>query len=148
VRWCVVGVAAVVLSFSASSEVAADGRHVVIKDNDAPSPAGGVFDPRQGRWQFNPANIEVTRGEEVVFQSPPSNDHPHTATSLTRSGGPTTKTFEVGRIFDSSPGAVVADIDRIEPGEIWTLQTSGLPRGHYAYVCRLHPWMVAEITIK
>ena len=39
---------------------------MVIKDNDALSPQVG-FDPRQGRWQFNPTNIEVTRGEPVVF---------------------------------------------------------------------------------
>src|SRR6476469_2531609 len=105
-RWlglvAVVGVAAVLLSLLTSGEAAAAGRHVVIKDTDALSPQVG-FDPRKGRWQFNPTNIEVTQGEPVVFDSPPSNTDPHTVTSLVRAGSPFTKpvAFLGGTVFDS-----------------------------------------------
>jgi len=136
----VVGVAAVLLSLATSGEVAADGRHVVIKDNDAPSPLQG-FDPRQGRWQFNPTNIEVARGEPVVFQSPPSNDHPHTVTNLARTSAPTTVpvSFLAGNLFDSG---------LLQPGDIYTLNTGTLAPGNYAFLCRLHPWMNGEITVR
>ena len=121
-------------------EVSAQGRHVTIQDNNAPAPRD-AFDPDQGRWRFNPANVEVERGEQVVFKSPPGNDHPHTVTNLRRIGGPdpVPVTFRAGEIFDSG---------RIEPGESWTLETGGLAPGHYPYLCRLHPWMSGEVTVK
>ena len=143
-RWpglvALAGAAAVLLSLATSGEVAAAGGHVVIKDNDAPTPQLG-FEPRQGRWQFNPTNIEVTRGEPVVFNSPSSNDHPHTVTNLARTGAPTVVpvSFVAGNIFDSG---------LIQPGGSFTLDTSTLAPGNYAYLCRLHPWMNGEITVK
>src|SRR5215210_3371423 len=96
----VAAAAVALLWLSTGGEVAAAGRHVVIKDNDAPTPQGG-FDPRQGRWQFNPTNIEVTRGEPVVFESPPSNNDPHTVTSLVRLGSP----FAVPVQFRGAPSS-------------------------------------------
>ena len=143
-RWpglmTVVGVATVLVSLSTSGEVAAEDRHVTMQDNKAPSPKDG-FDPQQGRWQFNPNNVEVTRGERIVFQNPRGNDHPHTVTNLRRTSPPTTvpATFVGGDIFDSG---------NVDPGGSYTLDTGPLPVGHYPYVCRLHPWMTGEVTVK
>lgn len=136
-----VAVAAVAsLWLSTGGEVAAAERHVVIKDNDALSPQVG-FDPQQGRWQFNPTNIEVRRGDPVVFDSPPSNSDPHTVTSLVRVGSPfaVPVQFRGGTLFDSG---------LIQPGESFTLDTGTLAPGNYAYVCKLHPWMNGEITVQ
>src|SRR4051794_34666427 len=129
-----VAAAVALLWLSTGGEVAAAGRHVVIKDNEALSPQVG-FDPWQGRWQFNPTNIEVTRGEPVVFDSPPSNIDPHTVTSLVRAGSPFPPPpapplpplplppvqFRGGTVFDSSPTAA----QLIQPGTSWTLETGG-----------------------
>jgi plastocyanin len=135
-----VALVAVLLSQATGGEVAAQGRRVTIQDNKAPSPAQG-FDPAQGRWQFNPTNVEVTRGERIEFQSPPGNDHPHTVTNLARTSSPTALpvSFVAGNLFDSG---------LIQPGGSWTLDTSALAVGHYPYVCRLHPWMTGEVTVK
>src|SRR3954467_3004174 len=106
IRWLavvpIIAVTALLLWQATSTDAVADGRHVTIRDNDALSPRLG-FDPRQGRWQFNPTNIEVTRGEPVVFESTPSNTDPHTVTNLTRTSAPTTVpvSFVAGNIFDS-----------------------------------------------
>jgi plastocyanin len=120
--------------------VTAQGRHVTIQDNRALDPRQG-FDPAQGHWQYNPNNVEVARGEPVVFNSPRGNDHPHTVTNLQRTSPPTTLpvSFTAGNIFDSGI---------IEPGGSWTLQTASLAPGNYAYLCRLHPWMNGEVTVR
>lgn len=142
-RWpwlvTVVGAAAVLLSFSISGEATAADRHVTIQDNKAPSPRDG-FDPAQGRWQFNPNNVEVKRGERVVFNNPPGRHHEHTVTSIRRTSmGPVLPgTFVAGDRFESL---------NIEPGTSFILETGALPQGHYAYVCRLHPWMNGGITV-
>ena len=59
--------------------------------------------PSKAVWQFNPNNIEVKRGEPVVFNNPRGNDHPHTVTNLRRTTPPTTvaAAFVGGDIFDS-----------------------------------------------
>src|SRR3954467_3135789 len=136
IRWLavvpIIAVTALLLWQATSTDAVADGRHVTIRDNDALSPRLG-FDPRQGRWQFNPTNIEVTRGEPVVFDSPPSNTDGHTVTSLTRSSSPFALPVQFlgGPRFDSSPTAA----QLIQPGTSWTLDTSSLPPGNYAFVC-------------
>jgi plastocyanin len=151
-RWpglvTLVGAAAVLLSLSTGGEAAAADRHVTIEDNKAPSPKD-AFDPQQGRWQFNPNNVEVKRGERIVFNNPPGRNHPHTVTSLQRQGGPNppppkvpgdppTQTFAIGTAFESG---------LIEPGNSFAVETGSLAQGHYLYFCRLHPWMSGELTV-
>ena len=150
VRWLalapVVALTAAFLWQATSGGVSAQGgRRVTIQDNNAPSPAPplNLFDPRQGRWQFNPTNMEIAQGEQIVFQSPPSNDHAHTVTNLRRTspGNVVPATFVGGDRFDSG---------LIQPGSTWTLDTAqlGLGPGNYAFVCRLHPWMNGEFTVR
>jgi plastocyanin len=136
----VVGVAAVLLSLSTSGEVAAADRRVTVQDNNAPSPKV-AFDPDQGRWQFNPNNIEVEQGDRVVFEIPPGMKHGHTVTDISRTTGPTTVpgTFAAGGRFHSGI---------FDPGGSFTLDTGNLDAGHYPYVCLLHPWMTGEVTVK
>jgi plastocyanin len=144
IRWLalmpLLALAAVFLWQIDGREAAAKDRRVLIRDNDAPSPLDG-FDPDQGKWDFKPRRVEVTAGDQVTFRSPAGNDHPHTVTDLALTGPPTNvpASFSAGGIFDS---------DQIDPGETFTLDTSKLKPGNYAYVCRFHPWMNGEITIK
>ena len=132
-----------------SSGGSAQSRYAVtILDNQAPSPLDG-FDPDQAYWRFNPHQLVVPQGAQVVFQSPPGNHHPHTVTSLVRISGPFASPVVVhgGTIFESSP-TQPPDVDtRIHPGESFTLGTSILSSGNYAYFCKLHPWMNGEITV-
>jgi len=143
-RWLglvpVLVLAAAALWQATSEGVSAQGRHVTIQDNNALDPRVG-FDPAQGRWQFNPTNILVTRGEPVVFNSPSSNADPHTVTDLLRTTPGTTvpASFTGGTRFDSG---------LIQPGNSFSLDTGPLAPGNYPYVCRLHPWMNGEITVR
>ncbi len=115
---------------------------VTIYDNDAPSPQR--FDPDQGWWGFAPQHIQVKRGDAVLFVNPPTNHYPHTVTSIQREGNSAYGTQLIaGARFDSTPNADA----RIQPGESWTLDTSALDPGHYAYYCRLHLWMLASLTV-
>jgi plastocyanin len=139
---------------------------VTIFDNDAPSPAPpqNVFDPEQSFWGFGPHSVLVQQGDLVVFVNPSTNKHAHTVTSLERIGPPfptppcTAGTIvgsdacravvAAGSLFDSSPTAP------IQPGGQFILDTlqpahgrPALPPGNYAYFCKLHPWMVAEVTV-
>jgi plastocyanin len=141
-----------------NASVNAQSHHVTIKDNNAITPQQG-FDPAQARWEYNPDRLIVRQGEQVVFQSPPGNVHPHTVTSYVRVGPPFPPppftppnngepTIRLGTVFDSSPPVLPpAEPDLIEPGEVWTLNTAGIPQGNYGYLCKLHPWMNGEITI-
>jgi plastocyanin len=40
------------------------------------------------------------------------------------------------------------DLGLLQPGQSFTLDASTLAPGNYAYLCRLHPWMNGELTIK
>ena len=48
-----------------------------------------------------------------------------------------------GAKFDSSPSRETL----VTPGNSWTLDTATLDPGNYAYFCRIHPWMVGEVTV-
>jgi plastocyanin len=108
-------------------------------------PPQNLFDPAQGRWRFDPGNVEVRQGEQIVFQSPPGNHHGHTVTSLVRVGGPFPDPVQLrgGTLFDSSP----TNDTVIQPGGSFPLDTSRLNPGNYAYICKLHPWMSGEFTV-
>ncbi|HLH24207.1 MAG TPA: plastocyanin/azurin family copper-binding protein [Chloroflexota bacterium] len=112
---------------------------VTIYDGDTPPPP--TFDPAQGWWGYAPLHVEVKRGEPVVFYNPETNRFPHTVTSISRGDG--AGTLAAGAQFDSTPDPNT----RINPGESWTLDTSTLNPGHYAYYCRLHLWMLGSVTV-
>jgi plastocyanin len=112
---------------------------VTMFDGDTPPPP--TFDPAQGWWSYAPYHVEVKRGDAVVFHNPSTNRFPHTVTSITRGEG--ANNLAAGARFDSTPDSSA----RIMPGESWTLDTSTLDPGHYAYYCRLHLWMLGSITV-
>ena len=115
---------------------------VTMFDNDARSPGQG-FDPAQGWWGFAPAHIEAKKGDMVVFHNPGSNRFPHTVTNLERTSGAFENQVTAGTKFDSSPSREAL----VTTGNSWALDTSMLDPGHYPYYCRIHPWMVASITV-
>jgi plastocyanin len=127
---------------------------VTIFDNNAPTPP--AVDPQQAFWGFGPHTILVRQGDTIVFTNPSTNFHPHTVTSLERIGGPFPTppcptgeqlpchtVVATGTRFDSSPTQDAL----LTPGRPFTLDTSSLPPGNYPYFCKLHPWMVAELTV-
>jgi plastocyanin len=112
-------------------------------DNDA-RPASQGFDPGRGYWGFGPDYLVVQKGESVRFVNPATNNFPHTATSIEMgSDGPFGGTLAVGAKFDSSPTREAL----VQKGNEWTLDTSNMDPGHYSYYCRIHPWMVAKLTV-
>jgi endonuclease YncB( thermonuclease family) len=113
---------------------------VTIVDNDPSSPEA---DTEQAFWGFGPHNILVTRGDTIVFVNPTTNKHQHTVTSLERVGGPFANRVNVGTLFDSSPQPQAL----VQPSQSFTLDTRPLAPGNYPYFCKLHPGMVAEITV-
>lgn len=116
---------------------------VTILDNDAPGPARG-FDPGQGQWGFGPDYMVVKKGEQVMFVSPETNHFPHSVTSITLSGdGAFAGMVAAGAKFDSSPSRETL----VQKGSNWMLDTSTLDAGNYGYYCRIHPWMVAKLTV-
>ena len=131
-------------SVSLVSSVGAQGTEarVVIVDNDGPTPNQGI-DMRTGEWGFAPAHIAVTQGEPVMFENPEGNFRPHDVVSITRSGSSAEPVLESGARF----GSGTTQESWIRPGGSWTLDTSGLDPGYYAYYCSVHPWMVGNVTV-
>jgi plastocyanin len=127
------------LSWFAPVTAIAANTSVIIFDNDTPTPP--VFDAAQGWWSYAPYHVQVARGEPITFNSPSTNRQPHTVTSFTRGDAP--GSLVAGTAFDSSPDPST----RINPGESWTLDTSNLAPGNYAYYCRLHLWMLGSVTV-
>ena len=115
---------------------------VTMFDNDAPPPSMG-FDPGQTWWGFAPAQVLVMKGDMVVFNNPASNRLPHTVTNIERTGRAFENQLAAATKFDSSPSADAL----VMPGNSWTLDTSTLDPGNYAYYCRIHPWMVATLSV-
>jgi len=115
---------------------------VMIIDNDAPPPSR-AFDAGQGWWGYAPGHIEVHRGDKVLFNNPSSGKLPHTITSIRRSGEAFENQLEAATKFDSSPSRE----GLVTPGNSWMLDTGDLDKGHYAYYCRLHPWMIGSLTV-
>jgi plastocyanin len=127
----------------ATSGVAtAQGPMVMFVDNDAPTPNQAI-DERQSAWGFGPSHLVVKKGDQVTFMNPAENKRPHSATSITLSGGPFDGSLAMGAKFDSSPSREAL----VTPGNSWMLDTGTLDPGNYAYYCRIHPWMVGELTV-
>ncbi|HZU78040.1 MAG TPA: plastocyanin/azurin family copper-binding protein [Dehalococcoidia bacterium] len=117
-----------------------DTARVVIVDSNATfSPANEYL----GQWGFAPSHVTVTQGEPIEFDNPAGNFFPHTVTSITWSGSPTSRTLTVGAAFNSSP----TNDAFLTPGTSFTLDTSTLQPGQYLYFCSIHPWMVGTITV-
>jgi plastocyanin len=114
---------------------------VTIYDNDAPVPSAG-FDEAQAHWGFSPTTMHVKKGDVVLFKNA-AGTKPHTVTSIDRPSSPFDGQTTVGTAFDSSPSREAL----ITAGSEWRLDTGGLEPGHYAYYCRIHPWMVAAVSV-
>ena len=116
---------------------------VTMLDNDARPPSQG-FEPGQGLWGYGPEHVTVKKGEAVMFVNPETNRYPHTVTSISlTSDGAFAGMLASGARFDSSP----ARESLVQKGTSWSLDTSTLDPGNYAYYCRIHPWMVAKLTV-
>jgi plastocyanin len=130
------------LGFWSHGRAIAANTTVIMYDNSAPfRPAG---DPGLGLWQFTPAHIAVTVGDQVTFVNPSSGRTAHTVTSITPQGTPTDRSLQVGAQFDSSPSGTT---DAVQPGSSWVLDTSTLQPGQYVYFCKIHPWQIGTITV-
>ena len=115
---------------------------VTIIDNDAPAVNQGI-DMGQGYWGYGPSLVHVKKGEQVLFNNPGTNKRPHSITSITLGGTPFENNLVAGGKFDSSPTREAL----VTPGNAWTLDTSSLDAGNYAYYCRIHPWMVGQVSV-
>jgi plastocyanin len=115
---------------------------VTMIDNDAPTPNQSI-DIGQGYWGYGPQLVHVKRGEQVTFTNPATNRRPHSVTSITLGGMPFENNLVAGARFDSSPTRETL----VTPGSSFSLDTSTLDAGNYAYYCRIHPWMVGQLTV-
>ena len=115
---------------------------VTMIDNDAPTPNQGI-DMGQGYWGYGPQLVHVKKGEQVVFNNPATNKRPHSVTSISLGGMAFENNLVAGAKFDSSPTREELGT----PGNSWTLDTSTLDAGNYAYYCRIHPWMVGQVAV-
>ena len=107
---------------------------------------GGTFSPGDvdtGMWTYTPNHMVVAKGDPIEFINPAGNARPHTVTSIAASGTAPTRTLASGTLFDSSPTREAF----ITPGSTWTLDTSSLDPGQYAYYCTIHPWMMGTFTL-
>ena len=134
---------AVGVAWAASvSSAAAFTPSVTIIDNDAPTPNQGI-DAGQAFWGYGPDILHVKKGEQVTFVNPPTNKRPHSVTSITPGGPSFENALAAGAKFDSSPTRETL----VTPGNSWMLDTSTVDAGNYAYYCRIHPWMVGQLTV-
>jgi plastocyanin len=115
---------------------------VTMIDNDAPAPSQAI-EIGQAYWGYGPDILHVKKGEQVTFVNPATNKRPHSVTSISLGGMPFENNLVAGARFDSSPTRETL----VSPGNSWTLDTTDLDAGNYAYYCRIHPWMVAQITV-
>ncbi len=128
---------------ASASGVAAYQTTVTMLDNDA-RPASQGFDAGRGQWGYGPDYVVVKKGESVLFVNPETNRFPHTVTSIALGeGGPFSNSLTVGTTFDSSPTREAL----VQKANSWTLDTASLEPGNYSYYCRIHPWMVAKLTV-
>ena len=115
---------------------------VTMIDNVAVAANQGI-EIGQAYWGYGPNIIHVKKGEQVMFNNPATNKRPHSVTSISLGGMPFENNLAAGAKFDSSPTREAL----VTPGNSWTLDTNTLDAGNYAYYCRIHPWMVGQITV-
>ena len=115
---------------------------VTMIDNDSQTPNQAI-EMGQAYWGYGPDILHVKKGEQVVFNNPATNRRPHSVTSISLGGMPFENNLAAGAKFDSSPTRE----QLVTPGNSWTLDTNSLDAGNYAYYCRIHPWMVGQITV-
>lgn len=96
-------------------------------DDNPPADTQGPNDVWMQGSSFNVANLEIEAGTTVTWTNKSSMDH--TVTSGTRGGD------DEGELFDRTVG----------PGETFTHTFEDA--GSFAYFCRLHPGMDAEVTV-
>lgn len=126
----------------AASPARADSTMVMFVDNDAPPVTQGI-DAKQSAWGYSPTQIVVKQGDAITFMNPAEGKRPHSVTSLSLAGANFENGVAAGAKFDSSPSRETL----VTPGNSWTLDTATLDPGNYAYFCRIHPWMVGEVTV-
>lgn len=115
---------------------------VTMVDNDSQTPNQAI-EMGQAYWGYGPNILHVKKGESVLFVNPATNKRPHSVTSISLGGMPFENNLAAGARFDSSPTRE----QLVTPGNSWTLDTNGIDAGNYAYYCRIHPWMVAQLTV-
>ncbi len=81
---------------------------------------------QEGNPDYAPDVAVVSHGDTIQWTNEDSTIH----TVTSKSG--------FGKIFDSRS---------MNPGDVFTLNTSNLAVGEYEYLCVVHPWMVALFTV-
>jgi len=81
-----------------------------------------------GSPYFVPATVTIVSGSPIRWENPTPTHHTITHNACVDESGPCA--------FDSGT---------MPPGDTFTL--SGLPSGHYAYHCRIHPIMRGVLTV-
>jgi len=89
-----------------------------------PKPSASTYNVNIQNFAFAPLTVTVKKGDKVIFLNKDS--APHTATSDAKG-------------FDSG---------MLAQGQSWTLDTSSLTAGTYAYHCSVHPMMKATLIVK
>ena len=143
--WAIVGVVVLaigIVSAASATVVTAYTPTVTMIDNDSQTPNQAI-EMGQAYWGYGPDILHVKKGEQVTFNNPATNRRPHTVTSISLGGMPFENNLVAGARFDSSPTREAL----VTPGNTWMLDTSTLDAGNYAYYCRIHPWMVGQITV-
>lgn len=94
-----------------------------------------------GSWGFTPRSLRVSQGTMVTVVD--KGILPHTLTSYTNKiqiveGGHKLNIPIPDGTFNSGP---------LGPTQSYTLNTSALNKGTYAYFCQFHPWMLGSLTV-
>ena len=82
---------------------------------------------QEGNPDYDPDVVVVPQGHTVEWTN--ADSVIHTVTSA----------VDFGDTFDSG---------LMDPGDVFTLNTSNLAGGEYEYLCIIHPWMVATLVIE
>ena len=130
--------------------------------NDAFGPGTCVFDHRgvsvgtflsvleraqtMGAWHFAPGNVRLREGQ--AFQARNSGGELHTFTEVDEFGGGFIPELnELTGNLEPAPECLdVPSLEFIAPGD--TTEPEIEPRGTHLYMCCIHPWMRATVTVR